>query len=432
MLDIKQLREAPDTVTSLLQRRLPELSIDAILALDERRLSLLSEEELLRSKRNALNKQLAERKKAGESADDIIEATRCLSERVKQIETEKNALDTEQQALLLSMPNLPHPQTPEGRSADDNVTLRTWGDALKNRFQQSQSVLPHWDVATQFGLIDFERGVKIAKSRFSVFRADGARLARALIQFMLNTHTQEGGYEEISPPYLVNRASMTATGQLPKFEEDLFRLDGDDLFLIPTAEVPVTNLYAGEILEAHQLPLRFAAYTPCFRREAGSAGQDTRGLIRQHQFDKVELVKLVTPEQADEEYAQLIADAERILELLELPYRAVQLCAGDLGFGAARCVDLEVWMPAQGVYREISSCSHFSDFQARRANLKYRRQLDAKATLLHTINGSGLAVGRTVAAILENYQKPDGTVEIPAVLRPYFPGGQSVLKAFSA
>ncbi|MEB3245938.1 MAG: serine--tRNA ligase [Vampirovibrionales bacterium] len=420
MLDIKLIRQDATQVNAALARRNDALNINALLELDESRLALLTQEETLRSQRNGLNKQLADLKKAGAAQDAVqavIDATRDISAQIKTLESQKDALDAQQHAILLALPNLPHPQTPQGKTEADNVELKRWGDEFKTRVPEN--ALPHWDIGTQNGWLDFERGVKVSKSRFTTLRAEGAKLSRVLIQFMLETHLNHGDYEEVAPPFLVNRAAMTGTSQLPKFEADMFATQ-DDLFLTPTAEVPVTNLYADEILDASQLPLRFVAHTPCFRREAGSAGQDTRGLIRQHQFDKVELVKITTPEQADAEYARLIEDAERILQLLELPYRVVQLCAGDLGFAAARCVDLEVWMPAQGVYREISSCSHFDVFQARRANLKYRPHAEAKAELLHTINGSGLAVGRTLAAILENYQTADGRVAIPAALKPYF------------
>ncbi len=420
MLDIKLIRETPDVVNAALKRRKPELSIDEISRLDVQRRELLQEEEALRSQRNQMTQQIAQAKKAGQDTDAIQAETRVLAERIKLLEQQKEELAEQQSLLVMDLPNLPLPQTPDGADESENVVLRTWGDALKSR--PCAEPLAHFDVGPALGILDFDRGVKIAQSRFSVIRGDGSRLSRALINFMLDTHTAHG-YEEVLPPFLVNRQAMTGTGQLPKFEADMFRCKDDELFLIPTAEVPVTNLYSGELLSESQLPIYMTAYTPCFRREAGSAGKDTRGLIRQHQFDKVELVKLVRPEDSEAEHMKLLADAERILQLLELPYRVVELCAGDIGFSAARCFDLEVWMPAQGVYREISSCSVFSDFQARRIGLKYRAEATGKPAFVHTLNGSGLAVGRTLAAILENYQISHQEVVIPQALLPYFRNG---------
>jgi seryl-tRNA synthetase len=424
MLDIKLIRDNPEAVNAALKRRNPELSVDCILAIDVERRQLLQEEESLRSQRNKLTEQIAAAKRAGQDTIAIQEETRNLAQRIKEIEQRKEVLAISQESLLLDIPNIPHSEVPTGKDEHDNVVIKTWGDEFKSRYHAN--VLPHFEIGTKLGILDFERGVKIAQSRFSVMRGEGSRLERALINFMLDTHTQHG-YEEILPPFLVNPDAMRGTGQLPKFEADMFKCRDDELFLIPTAEVPLTNLYRDEILEADQLPMSMAAYTPCFRREAGSAGKDTRGLIRQHQFDKIELVKIVAPDTSEEEHQKLTAAAERILELLELPYRRVELCTGDLGFGAARCYDLEVWMPAQGVYREISSCSNFMDFQARRANLKYRSPETGKPALVHTLNGSGLAVGRTLAAILENYQISDQEVVIPTVLRPYFRNNQASL-----
>ncbi|MEB3287458.1 MAG: serine--tRNA ligase [Vampirovibrionales bacterium] len=429
MLDIKRIRDNAEWVNQQLRRRKPELSVDDILSLDITRRELLQKEETLRGTRNQLTQQIAQAKKAGENTEAIQAETRALADDIKSIEAQKEELNQRQQALLLGTPNLPSEKTPDGADESANVEVKTWGESFKTR--PPADVLPHFEIGTQLGILDFERGVKISQSRFSVMMGAGAQLERALISFMLDTHTANG-YTEVLPPFLVNRQAMTGTGQLPKFEEDMFSCKDDPLFLIPTAEVPLTNLYSGEILEASMLPISLAAYTPCFRREAGSAGKDTRGLIRQHQFDKVELVKFVTPEQAETEHLKLLADAERILQLLELPYRVIELCSGDMGFAAARCFDIEVWMPAQGVYREISSCSHFTDFQARRADLKYRDPNTGKSALLHTINGSGLAVGRTLAAILENYQG-DGpgenrAVTIPKALLPYFRNGLDVIK----
>lgn len=426
MLDIRLIRENPEAVNKALKRRKPDLSVDAISQLDVRRRELLQEEESLRSQRNQITQQIAQAKKEGRDTEAIQQQTRALADRIKEIEAQKEELAEQQNTLLLEIPNIPLPETPDGPDESANVVIRTWGDEFKSRY--GAEPLNHYDIGANLGILDFDRGVKVSQSRFSVIRGEGSRLERALINFMLDTHT-DNGYEEILPPFLVNRQAMTGTGQLPKFEADMFRCKDDELFLIPTAEVPITNLYGGEIIPEDQLPISMTAYTPCFRREAGSAGKDTRGLIRQHQFDKIELVKLCTPEQSEAEHLKLLADAESILQKLELPYRVVALCAGDIGFSAARCFDLEVWMPAQGVYREISSCSVFTDFQARRIGLKYRSEATGKPMLMHTINGSGLAVGRTLAAILENYQINHQEVAIPEVLRSYFKNGATALTA---
>jgi seryl-tRNA synthetase len=420
MLDIKQVRQNPEAVNEALARRKPELSINAVLLLDEQWRKLLQEEEVLRNERNSLSKAVAQKKQKGEEAQEELERSKAVAEQIKANEETRKALEEEQAALLLRLPNLPASETPDGASSDDNVEVHTWGAEFLNR--PCPEVKPHYELGVELGLLDFERGVKVAKSRFSVLRGEGAQLVRALINLMLDTHRSKG-YEEICPPFIVNRSAMQGTGQLPKFEEDLFKLQDEDLFLIPTAEVPVTNLYAGEVLEDSDLPKFFTAYTPCFRREAGSAGQDTRGLIRQHQFDKVELVKLVRPQDSEAELEKLTQDAEAILKALELPYRVVALCAGDLGFSAARCYDLEVWMPAQQQYREISSCSNMQAFQARRMNLRYKPVDEAgkagKPAFLHTLNGSALAVGRTIAAILENYQIAENRIAVPTALQPY-------------
>jgi seryl-tRNA synthetase len=415
MLDIKQIRENPAAINAVLQRRSADLSIDAVLALDVARRDLLQQEETLRSRRNQLTQQIAQLKRAGENADALQAETRQIADDIKRLEAEKDQLAEQQKALLMMLPNLPDAQCPQGQSEADNPVVRVWGDEFKARAGQAPKA--HWDIGTELGILDFERGVKVAQSRFTLYRGFGARLERALIQLMLDVHGQHG-YEEVLPPFLVNEKAMTGTGQLPKFASDMFRCQDDALYLAPTAEVPVTNLYADEILSETDLPIHMAAYTPCFRREAGSAGRDTRGLIRQHQFNKVELVKLVHPDTSDAEHHALVSDAERILQLLELPYRVVELCTADLGFSAARCFDLEVWMPAQGVYREISSCSNFKDFQARRANIRFKGA-DGQTRFVHTLNGSGLAVGRTVAAILENYQTNHQEVSVPKVLQPY-------------
>lgn len=416
MLDIRLIRQDPQAVNDALQRRSPELSINEISVLDEERLKLLQEEEVLRSERNVLNKEIATLRQSGQNADAQQAESKAKADRIKAIEERKDVLEAQQNALLMMLPNMPHPECPTGTSEDDNVVVRTWGQQYKNKYPHDP--MPHFDIGTKLGIIDFERGVKIAQSRFSVLVGAGAKLERALINFMLDMHSQKG-YTEYCPPFLVNRKTMTGTGQLPKFEQDMFQCKDDELFLIPTAEVPLTNLFQDEILGEDQLPMYMMAYTPCFRREAGSAGKDTRGLIRQHQFDKIELVKLVHPERSQEEHLSLLQDAEAVLQALNLPYRVIELCSADIGFAAARCFDIEVWMPAQGVYREISSCSNFLDFQSRRANIKFRSSETGKPTLCHTINGSGLAVGRTLAAILENYQLDDTTVEIPEALQDY-------------
>ena len=318
----------------------------------------------------------------------------------------------------MNIPNIPDETTPVGTDESANVVIKTVGEIPQKSFE----IKPHWEIGPELGLLDFERGVKLSQSRFTIYKGAGARLERAIINFFLDVHTTQHGYTEILPPYMVNGASMTGTGQLPKFKEDMYKCEEEDLYLIPTAEVPLTNIFAGEILSEEQLPMLLTAYTPCFRREAGSAGKDTRGLIRQHQFNKVELVKLCTPESSVEEHEKLTQNAEKVLELLELPYRRVALCTGDIGFSAAKCYDLEVWLPSSGMYREISSCSNFGDYQARRAGLRYRSKATGKPEYVHTINGSGLAVGRTFAAILENYQQEDGSILIPKVLQPYFGG----------
>ncbi len=417
MLDIKQIRDNSQELNRRLEKRNTSLSVDEILDIDKKRRVLLAEEEQLRSERNETSRKIGEAKRAGQDTTEIQARAKTVAERVKTIEHEKETLAHQQQALIMMLPNLPLESVPVGADESGNVVVREWGEAFKSR--PCKNPLNHWDIGENLGIIDFERGVKIAQSRFSLLRNEGARLSRALKDFMLDLHT-ENGYEEVLPPFLVNSDAMTGTGQLPKFESDMFRCQDDELFLIPTAEVPLTNLYRGEEIEASQLPMNLVAYTPCFRREAGSAGKDTRGLIRQHQFDKVELVKLVHPDRSQEEHEKLIADAERVLQLLELPYRVIELCTGDLGFSAGRCYDIEVWLPGQSEYREISSCSNCLDFQARRAGLKYRPSNGGKLAFVHTLNGSGLAIGRTLIAILENYQMSEDEIAIPKVLQPYF------------
>ncbi|GLH63925.1 serine--tRNA ligase [Parageobacillus sp. G301] len=416
MLDVKYLRNHFQEVKEKLLKRGEDLTnIDRFEELDKKRRELIAKAEELKNKRNEVSQQIAVLKREKKDADHLIAEMRDVGDRIKAMDDEIRQVEEELNALLLSIPNVPHESVPVGKSEEDNVEVRKWGEPRSFSFEPK----PHWDIAEQLGILDFERAAKVTGSRFVFYKGLGARLERALINFMLDVHIEEFGYQEILPPYLVNRASMTGTGQLPKFEEDAFRIETDDYFLIPTAEVPVTNLHRDEILSAEDLPIYYVAYSACFRAEAGSAGRDTRGLIRQHQFNKVELVKLVKPEDSYDELEKLTNQAERILQLLGLPYRVVCLCTGDLGFSSAKTYDIEVWLPSYGTYREISSCSNFEAFQARRANIRFRREPKAKPEYVHTLNGSGLAIGRTVAAILENYQQEDGTVVIPEVLRPY-------------
>ena len=415
MLDIRMIRENPDKVNELLKRRNPELSIDGILEIDANRRKVQTHADELRAKRKNMSQQIGLLKKEGKNTDEIQYEVKEMGEEISKLEEKEQELDAQQRQLLLSTPNIPDETTPIGASDAENVEIKRWGEPRKTSFEQK----PHWDICTAKNIVDFERGVKLSQSRFSLYRGKGAQLERAIINFFLDIHTTEHGYEEILPPVMVNAAAMTGTGQLPKFAQDMYKCEDEDLYLIPTAEVPVTNIYSGEILNEEDLPKYMTAYTPCFRREAGSAGKDTRGLIRQHQFNKVELVKLTTPETSVEEHEKLTRNAERILELLELPYRRVALSTGDIGFSARKCYDLEVWLPSYNTYKEISSCSNFGDFQARRANIRYRSKETGKPVFVHTLNGSGLAVGRTFAAILENFQNEDGSVTIPKVLRKY-------------
>lgn len=415
MLDIKLLRENPEKINELLKRRNPELSIDGVLEVDELRRKIQFQADELRQERKNVSQKIGEMKKSGENTDVIQEQTRQIGEKIKELEEKEAELNEKQKEMLLFIPNTPDESTPAGTSEECNVMIKTVGEPTKADFE----LKPHWDLAVEKNLVDFERGVKLAHSRFSLYRGKGAALERAIINYFLDLHTNTHGYEEILPPVLVNSAAMQGTGQLPKFKEDMYKCVDEDLFLIPTAEVPVTNIYANEILNEENLPKYMCAYTPCFRREAGSAGKDTRGLIRQHQFNKVELVKLCTPETSPEEHEKLTQNAEKALEELGLPYRRIELCSGDLGFSAKKCYDLEVWMPSYNDYKEISSCSNFGDYQARRAGLKYRDKTTGKTEFLHTINGSGLAVGRTFAAILENFQNEEGKITIPPVLRKY-------------
>ncbi|KKK36164.1 seryl-tRNA synthetase [Mesobacillus campisalis] len=416
MLDIKYLRANFEEVKQKLQHRGEDLTdFGKFEDLDSRRRELLQETETLKSKRNEVSQKIAVLKKQRQDADQLIIEMREVGERIKTFDEELRVVEEELDQLLMSIPNIPHESVPVGETEDDNVEIRNWGEIPQFTFEPK----PHWDIADNLDIIDFERAGKVTGSRFAFYKGLGARLERALISFMMDLHADEHGYKEVLPPYMVNRASMTGTGQLPKFEEDAFKVADTDYFLIPTSEVPVTNLHRDEILSVDQLPLKYVAYSANFRSEAGSAGRDTRGLIRQHQFNKVELVKFVKPEESYDELETLTNNAEKVLQLLGLPYRVLSMCTADLGFTAAKKYDIEVWIPSYGTYREISSCSNFEGFQARRANIRFRREPKAKPEHVHTLNGSGLAVGRTVAAILENYQQEDGSVVIPEALRPY-------------
>lgn len=424
MLDIKLLRNNFEEVKTKLEKRGEELSgIDRFQSLDEKRREIIVQVEELKSRRNIVSQEVAQLKREKKDAEQLILEMREVSDKVKSLDDELRGIETELEELLLTIPNIPHESVPIGDSEDDNKVARTWGEPTTFSFEAK----PHWDLATNLGMLDFERAAKVTGSRFVFYKGIGARLERALINFMMDYHQEEHGYEEILPPYLVNRTSMTGTGQLPKFEEDAFKIREEDYFLIPTAEVPVTNLHRDEIVTADELPFAYVAYSACFRSEAGSAGRDTRGLIRQHQFNKVELVRFVKPEDSYEELEKLTGHAEKMLQLLKLPYRVMSMCTADLGFTAAKKYDLEVWLPSSNTYREISSCSNFEDFQARRANIRFKREAKGKTEFVHTLNGSGLAIGRTVAAILENYQQEDGSVIIPDVLRPYM-GNREIIK----
>ena len=421
MLDIKRIRNNPEEVNELLKRRNPELSIDRALALDERRRELLKEFESKKSYQNKTSKKIPQLKKAGEDIKGILDEMKKLSLEIKEMEGQVKEVEEQIEEELLGIPNIPNPEIPIGQSEEDNKEIRTWSEPTEFDFQPKA----HWDIGEDLGILDFERASKITGSRFSMFKGQGARLERALISYMLDTQTLKNNFKEVSPPFMVNRTSMIGTGQLPKFEEDVFKIPQKDFYLIPTAEVPLTNIYRGEILDVEQLPEYLTAYTPCFRSEAGSAGRDTRGLIRNHQFDKVEMVMLSKPEDSYDQLEILTSFAEKILQELKLPYRVLELCTGDTGFSSAKTYDLEVWMPSYDNYVEISSCSNFEDYQARRANLRYRNE-DGKVEYVHTLNGSGLAVGRTFAAVLENYQNEDGTVTVPEVLRPYMGGLEKI------
>ncbi|SHK83439.1 seryl-tRNA synthetase [Clostridium cavendishii DSM 21758] len=418
MLDLKRIRTNPEEIKLALSNRGEDFDssvIDEIVSLDEERRKILVEVEALKGKRNQVSAEIPKKKKAGEDVAPIMEEMRLVGEQIKNHDTRVSEIDEKINYIMLRIPNIPNPQVPDGDTDEDNVEIKKWGNPTEFSYEPKA----HWDLGTDLGLLDFERAGKTTGSRFTMYKGLGARLERAIINYFLDTHTLENGYSEILPPYMVNRDSMVGTGQLPKFEEDAFKVENNGYFLIPTAEVPVTNMYRNEILSGSELPIKHAAYSACFRAEAGSAGRDTRGLIRQHQFNKVELVKFCKPEESYTELDKLVADAESVLQGLNLPYRIVRICKGDLGFTAALKFDIEVWMPSYNRYVEISSCSNFEDFQARRANIKYKETPKDKPQFVHTLNGSGVAIGRTVAAILENFQQEDGTVIVPEVLRPY-------------
>ena len=428
MLDPAFVRDHADEVRAGLQNRGldPATVLAPFAELDARRRELIPQVEGLKRDQNASGEEVARAKKQGLDPSAIFAANKARGQQIKQLEAELDDVEQRRAELLMTVPNLPHASVPAGRSADDNKEVRRHGTPRAMDFEPK----PHWDLGPALGIIDFERATRMSGARFAVLMGAGARLARALINFMLELHTREHGYTEVEPPFLVNADSLRGTGNLPKFEQDLFKIGGEwDLYLIPTAEVPLTNLYRGEILDGRQLPLRYTAYTPCFRSEAGSYGADVRGLIRQHQFDKVELVKFATPDQSFDELESLTANAEEVLKRLELPYRTMLLCTGDMGFASAKTYDIEVWLPSQKTYREISSCSNTMAFQARRANIKFRPGGTGKVEYVHTLNGSGLAVGRTLIAILENYQERDGSVTIPAALRPYMGGLERISAA---
>ena len=420
MLDIKLLRNNFEEVEKALSTRNEDFDLSLFKDLDDKRRKLLAEVEALKAEQNAVSKQVPIMKKEGKDVAPVFEEMKALSEKVKVLDAQIAEVDKELNDYMLTLPNIPNPTVPAGDSDEDNVEIRKFGEPTKFDFEP----LPHWDLGKNLGILDPETPAKVSGSRFHFYKGLGARLERAIANFYLDTHTAKHGYEEVFPPFMVSRESMTGTGQLPKFEEDAYKVlgDGKEYFLVPTAEVPVTNMYREQILDGSQLPIKHCAYTACFRAEAGSAGRDTRGLIRQHQFNKVELVKFTKPEDSYDELEKLTHDAEEVLQMLGLPYHVVKICMGDLGFTAAMKYDIEVWMPSYNRYVEISSCSNFEEFQARRANIKYKDNPTDKAKFVHTLNGSGVAIGRTTAAILENYQQADGSIKIPDVLVPYMGG----------
>lgn len=423
MLDMKFVRENPELVMDAMRKRNANVNLDEFLELEKKRRELTLQVEALKSQRNAASQEIGKMKKAGENADAQMAEVRALGDKIAEDDKELKDIEARLKEILMTIPNMPAADTPVGSSDADNPVVRTWREPAKFAFEPQA----HWDIGENLNILDVERAGKVSGARFTFYRGLGSRLERSVINFFLDIHTGENGYTEFFPPFIVNKDSMQGTGQLPKFAEDMFKLEGLDYYLIPTAEVPITNLHRDEILSGDDLPLYYTAYSACFRAEAGSAGRDTRGLIRQHQFNKVELVKFTKPEDSWDELEKLTANAEMVLQLLELPYRVVRLCTGDIGFSSAATYDLEVWLPAANCYREISSCSNFLDFQARRANIRFRRDTKSKPEFVHTLNGSGVAVGRTVAAILENYQQADGSVIVPKVLRPYM--GCDVIEA---
>ena len=423
MFDVKLLRNEWERVKqAMIDRGNSTEDIERFTGLDTKRRELLQESERLKNRRNVVSQEVAVKKRNGENADALIAEMREVGDRIKSLDDEIRQLEEQLNQILLMIPNMPHESVPIGASADDNVEVRKVGEPPSFSFEPK----PHWEIAAALGIVDFEAAGKVAGSRFVFYKGLGARLQRALINWMIDLHVNEHGYEEMVPPYIVNRDSITGTGQLPKFEGDVFKLKDTDYYLIPTAEVPVTNYHREQILSADDLPKYYVAYSACFRSEAGAAGRDTRGLIRTHQFDKIELVKFVKPEHSYDELETLTQQAEKVLQRLKLPYRVVALCTGDLGFSAAKTYDLEVWMPSKDGYTEISSCSNFEDFQARRAGIRFRREPQAKPEFVHTLNGSGLAIGRTIAAILENYQREDGSVDVPEPLVPYMNGVRTI------
>ena len=425
MLDLKFVRSNPDVVRdSLIRRGEATDGLDALLSADEKRRAILVEVEELKRRRNAASEKVARLKREGADASEIIDEMKGVAERIRGFDEELSAVESTISELLLGIPNIPHESVPTGRDDSENVEVRRWGHPKEFGFEPKA----HWDLGTDLDILDFERASKITGARFAIYKGMGSRLVRALVNFMLDLHTQEHGYTEVFPPFLVNAASMVGTGQLPKFADDMFKCEGLDYYMVPTAEVPVTNMYRGEILDGACLPVKHVAYTACFRAEAGAAGRDTRGLIRQHQFDKVELVKFVRPETSYDELESLVADAQSVLEILGLPYRVTMMCTGDVGFTAAKKYDLEVWMPSYNRYVEISSCSNFEAFQARRADIRFRPAPGAKAEFVHTLNGSGLAVGRTIAALMENCQQPDGSIVIPERLQPFMGGVEDITR----
>ena len=423
MLDIKLIRGETEKVKAALGRRKENVDIDAVIAVDDKRRALLVEVEALKAKQNEVTKQIPAMKKEGKDTTAVFAQMKEISEKIKELDAQTREVEAELNTMMLTIPNIPCDDVPDGNTDEDNIEIRKFSEPKKFAFEPKA----HWDIGKDLGILDPDSAAKITGARFTVYKDIGARLERAVINYFLDMHTEKHGYTEVFPPFMVHRNSMIGTGQLPKFEEDAFKVANTDYFLVPTAEVPVTNMYREQILDGSLLPIKHVAYTACFRAEAGSAGRDTRGLIRQHQFNKVELVKFVRPEESYAELEKLTNDAEMVLQGLGLPYRVVQICIGDLGFTAAKKYDIEVWMPSYGRYVEISSCSNFEDFQARRANIKYKDGQGSKAQFVHTLNGSGVAVGRTVAAILENYQNEDGSVTIPEALVPYM-GGKTVIK----